>query len=175
MAEIDGKPGGHVHHAAEPERGASRTSAASSCRLGIFKLLYRIKVNHPKSTRLMMLGIRKEVTKNMKRYGGLSAAMYVEVAKRGIAKGYEWGELSWTREDDKPINLGIRSMGAEALQEVPRLHEGAGRSGRDAARSRVRRRLPLRPRRPPHRRDPRDRRATRASCACACRRTTSCR
>jgi hypothetical protein len=80
---------------------------------GALKLLYRIKVKHPKTTRLMMLGIRKEYTKNVKRYGGLSAAMYVEVAKRGIAKGYEWGELSWTREDDMPINLGIRSMGAK--------------------------------------------------------------
>jgi hypothetical protein len=84
---------------------------------GIFKLLYRVKWQHPKSTRLMMLGIRKEITKNMKRYGGLSAAMYVEVAKRGVAKGYEWGELSWTREDDKPINLGIRSMGAELYKK----------------------------------------------------------
>jgi hypothetical protein len=85
--------------------------------LGALKLLYRLKVKHPKTTRLMMLGIRKEFTKNVKRYGGLSAAMYVEVAKRGIAKGYEWGELSWTREDDAPINLGIRSMGAKLYKK----------------------------------------------------------
>ena len=80
---------------------------------GLLKLLWRTKVKHPKSTRLMMLGIRGEARTNVRRYGGLSAAMYVEVAKRGVAKGYEWGELSWTREDDKPINLGIRSMGAK--------------------------------------------------------------
>jgi hypothetical protein len=84
--------------------------------LGALKLLWRLKVKHPKSTRLMMLGIRKDVTKNVKRYGGLSAAMYVEVARRGIAKGYEWGELSWTREEDAPINLGIRSMGAKVYK-----------------------------------------------------------
>ena len=52
----------------------------------------------------------------MKRYGGLSAAMYVEVAKRGLAKGYKWAELGWTREDDAPINLGIRSMGAKVYK-----------------------------------------------------------
>ncbi|MGC4069142.1 MAG: hypothetical protein QM784_31745 [Polyangiaceae bacterium] len=80
--------------------------------IGAAKLLYRMKVRKPKSTRLMMLGIRSDVRQNVKRYGGLSAAMYVEVAKRGAAKGYQWGELSWTREDDAPINLGIRSMGA---------------------------------------------------------------
>ncbi len=84
---------------------------------GIAKLLWRLKVRHPKSTRLMMLGIRGEARTNVKRYGGLSAAMYVEVAKRGIAKGYEWGELSWTRENDRPINLGIRSMGAELYKK----------------------------------------------------------
>jgi len=80
--------------------------------IGAAKLLWRLKVRHPVSTRLMMLGIRKHIRQNHKRYGGLSAAMYVEVAKRGAAKGYKWGELSWTREDDAPINLGIRSMGA---------------------------------------------------------------
>lgn len=79
---------------------------------GWAKLLYRTKVKHPSSARLILLGVREEVRKNVKRYGYLSAAMYVEVAKRGKAKGYEWAELSWTREDDAPINLGIRSMGA---------------------------------------------------------------
>jgi len=84
---------------------------------GAAKLLWRLKVKRPTSTRLMMLGIRKDITRNVKRYGGLSAAMYVEVAKRGIAKGYKWGELSWTREDDAPINLGIRSMGAKVYKK----------------------------------------------------------
>jgi hypothetical protein len=80
---------------------------------GIFKLLWRIKVKHPTSCRLMMLGVREDIRKNVKRYGGLSAAMYVEVAKRGTGKGYRWAELSWTREDDAPINLGIKSMGSK--------------------------------------------------------------
>jgi hypothetical protein len=85
--------------------------------LGAARLLWRLKVRHPKSTRLMMLGLRKSIRQNVKRYGGLSAAMYVEVAKRGAAKGCQWGELSWTREDDAPINLGIRSMGAQVYKK----------------------------------------------------------
>jgi hypothetical protein len=84
---------------------------------GLVKLLWRVKVKHPNSCRLMMLGIKSELRQNMKRYGGLSAAMYLEVAKRGIAKGYQWSELSWTREDDAPINLGIRSMGAQVYKK----------------------------------------------------------
>lgn len=81
------------------------------------KMLWRIKVKRPKSTRLMILGLNHHVRANMKRYGGLSAAMYVEVAKRGMAKGYKWCEMSWTREDDAPINLGIRSMGAKVYKK----------------------------------------------------------
>jgi hypothetical protein len=84
--------------------------------LGAARLLWRLKVRRVESSRLMMLGIRKDVRQNVKRYGGLSAAMYVEVAKRGAAKGYKWGELSWTREDDAPVNLGIRSMGAHVYK-----------------------------------------------------------
>lgn len=85
--------------------------------IGAARLLWRLKIRRPKSTRLMMLGIREDIRKNVKRYGGLSAAMYVEVAKRGAAKGYEWGELSWTREDDAPINIGIKSMGAHVYKK----------------------------------------------------------
>jgi hypothetical protein len=84
--------------------------------IGAAKLLWRTKVKRPASTRLMMLGIKRDIRQNVKRYGGLSAAMYAEVAKRGAAKGYKWGELSWTREDDAPINLGIKSMGAKVYK-----------------------------------------------------------
>lgn len=115
MAEIKGKPVGmcimlpNVNEALQDLDGKLFP-------FNFAKLLWRIKVKHPTSTRLMMLGIRGEARSNVKRYGGLSAAMYVEVAKRGVAKGYKWGELSWTREDDAPINLGIRSMGAKVYK-----------------------------------------------------------
>jgi GNAT superfamily N-acetyltransferase len=84
--------------------------------LGWAKLLWRVKVKHPGSTRLILLGIREQVRKNVKRYGALSAAMYVEVAKRATAKGYRWSELGWTREDDAPINLGIKAMGGRVYK-----------------------------------------------------------
>lgn len=83
---------------------------------GWAKLLWRAKVRRPRSTRLILLGIREHIRKNVKRYGGLSAAMYVEVARRGKAKGYEWSELSWTREDDAPINVGIKAIGGRVYK-----------------------------------------------------------
>ena len=83
--------------------------------LNVAKLVYRLKVRRPKSARLMMLGISSSM-RGIKKYAGLSHALYVEVAKRGEKRGYTWGELSWTLEDNRPINLGIRSMGARVYK-----------------------------------------------------------
>jgi hypothetical protein len=84
--------------------------------VGLFKLLWRMKVKHPSGARLMMLGVREEVRKQ-KKYGGLSMAMYAEIHRRGTAIGYHWGELSWTLEDNAPVSLGIRAMGGKVYKK----------------------------------------------------------
>jgi hypothetical protein len=84
--------------------------------MGWAKLLWRVKVAHPVTMRLILLGVRERYRRNVKRYGALSTAMYVECAKRSLAKGYRSAELGWTREDDAPINLGIRSMGGRVYK-----------------------------------------------------------
>ena len=116
IAEIHGKPAGMCITLPNLNE-AIGDLGGKMFPLGWAKLLWRVKVKHPESARLMLLGIKGEARTNIKKYGGLSAAMYIEVAKRGMAKGYEWGELSWTREDDAPINLGIRSMGAKVYKK----------------------------------------------------------
>ncbi len=116
IAEVNGKAAG-VCIAIPNLNEAIRDLDGKLFPFGWAKLLYRTKVHHPTSARLIILGVREEIRKNVKRYGYLSAAMYVEVAKRGAAKGYAWGELSWTREDDAPINLGIRSMGGRIYKK----------------------------------------------------------
>lgn len=116
IAEVNGKPRGmcimlpNLNEAIQDLGGKLFPT-------GWAKLLWRVKVKNPKTCRLMMLGIHKDIRSNVKRYGGLSAAMYVEVRNRGVAKGYEWAELSWTREDDAPVNLGIRAMGAKIYKK----------------------------------------------------------
>ncbi|UCD85355.1 MAG: hypothetical protein JSU92_03945 [Deltaproteobacteria bacterium] len=77
---------------------------------GIFKLIYRLKISHPKSGRLVLLGITPEFRK-MGKAPGLSVLLYVEMDNRARRKGYEWGELSWTLEDNFKINRGIEMMG----------------------------------------------------------------
>jgi hypothetical protein len=111
IADVDGTPAGMCIMLPNLNEAIADLDGKLSP-TGIAKLLYRMKVKHPISTRLMMLGIREDIRKQ-RRYGGLSAAMYVETARRGLAKGYKWGELSWTREDDAPINVGIKMMGAK--------------------------------------------------------------
>lgn len=116
IAEIDGKPAGMCIMVPNLNE-AARDLDGRLFPFGWAKLLYRTKWKHPSSARLILLGVREEYRKNVKRYGVLSAAMMVEVAKRGRAKGYQWAELSWTREDDAPINLGIKSMGAKVYKK----------------------------------------------------------
>jgi hypothetical protein len=123
IAEIDGKPAGMCITIPNLNE-VVRDFGGSLFPFNWAKLLWRTKVNRPASTRLILLGVREQYRKNLKRYGALSAAMYVEVAKRGLAKGYKWAELSWTREDDAPINLGIRSMGAKIYKKY-RVYEKA--------------------------------------------------
>ncbi|HVZ34683.1 MAG TPA: hypothetical protein VG963_19780 [Polyangiaceae bacterium] len=120
IAEVDGQPAAmalalpNVNEALHDLNGRLLP-------FGLPKLLYRLKVKRPKSARLILLGIKHEF-RNKKRYGGLSTALYVEIAKRGGAVGYEWGELGWTLEDNRPVNLGIRLMGGQVYKRY-RLYE----------------------------------------------------
>lgn len=77
--------------------------------VNIVKLLWRLKFNRPKSARVVVLGIRKEL-RSSRRYAALSAAIYVEASKRAHSRGYEWSEMGWTLDDNKPVNAGIRRM-----------------------------------------------------------------
>ncbi len=91
--------------------------------IGWAKLLWRLKVDGVKSARLMLLGIRKEL-RMVRKYMPLAVAMCAEVSNRAKAKGYTWGELGWTREDDSPINSVITNMGAKVYKRY-RVYERA--------------------------------------------------
>ncbi len=84
--------------------------------LGLPKLLWRLKVKGPSSARLVLLGIEKKF-RIQKKYGGLSTALYVEMNDRGKRLGMKWGELSWTLEDNAPVNLGIKMMGGKVYKK----------------------------------------------------------
>jgi hypothetical protein len=120
IAEIDGKPAA-IALALPNLNELIHDLDGKLFPFGALKLLYRTKFKRPKSALLILLGV-KGAFRSKKRYGALSTALYVEMAKRGAAVGYEWGELGWTLEDNRPVNLAIRNMGG-AVYKRYRIYE----------------------------------------------------
>jgi len=90
---------------------------------GIAKLLWRLKVVGPKTARLAILGIRKKYRNNRK-YAALSAFVYTRMNRAGRDVGIQWGELSWTDEDNGPVTMGIKLMGGQIYKRY-RVYERA--------------------------------------------------
>ena len=88
---------------------------------GAIKLLWGLKTQGTKTARLALLGVRKKF-RNVKKYGALSTFMYAELAKSGQRLGIHWGELSWTLEDNAPVNLAIKFMGGK-IYKTYRIYE----------------------------------------------------
>lgn len=89
--------------------------------LGLPKLLWRLKVVGPKTARLVILGIKKKF-RTQRKYAALSAYLYTKMNRAGRDLGIQWGELSWTLEDNGPVNAGIKLMGGKIYKRY-RLYE----------------------------------------------------
>jgi hypothetical protein len=89
--------------------------------LGFPKFLWRLKVERPRSGRLIFLGIRKK-WRHVRKYAGLSAFMYAQMNEGGRKLGMREGELGWTLEDNGRVNAGIQMMGG-TLYKRYRLYE----------------------------------------------------
>ena len=112
VAEVDGKPAAMCFAIPDVNEMVKDFDGELMKRpLNLAKLLWRLKFNRPKHARLLLLGVKEEYRASHK-YGTLAAVLYVEVARRGAARGYVGGELSWTLEDNVMINRGIERMGA---------------------------------------------------------------
>lgn len=79
---------------------------------GAAKLLWRLKVEGPRSARLIILGIKKKYRMTRK-YAALSLYLYAAMNDGAKKVGMTWGELGWTLEDNSAVNTGIRMMGAK--------------------------------------------------------------
>src|SRR6478609_1167859 len=91
--------------------------------LGLPKLLWRLKVVGPHTARLIILGIRKKF-RNVRKFAALSAYLYAKMNAAGKRLGIGSGELSWTLEDNAPVNTGIKLMGGK-IYKTYRLYEKA--------------------------------------------------
>jgi len=84
--------------------------------LGLPKLLWRLKVQGPKTARVIILGIRKK-WRFVRKYAGLSIYLYAELNESGKRIGMTSGELGWTLEDNGAVNAGIRVMGGKLYKK----------------------------------------------------------
>ena len=89
--------------------------------LGLPKLVWRLKVVGPHSARLIILGIRKKF-RGVRKYAALSAYLYSKMNAAGKRLGLSRGELSWTLEDNAPVNTGIKLMGGK-IYKTYRIYE----------------------------------------------------
>ena len=78
--------------------------------LSIIKfLIYRRKI---KGVRALVFGLIKEY-----RQTGLSYLLYSKLAENGIARGYEWCEMSWQLEDNEAVNRFVTSIGGKVYKK----------------------------------------------------------
>jgi hypothetical protein len=115
IAEIDGEPAA-VAIAMPNVNELIKDMKGKLGPLELGKLLWRLKVMGPKTARLAILGIRKRF-RNQRKYAGLSTYLYAKLNESGQRLGIEWGELSWTLEDNGPVNVAIRLMGGKIYKK----------------------------------------------------------
>jgi hypothetical protein len=111
ITEVDGEPAA-VAVALPNVNEVIRDLDGKLLPTGLAKLLWRLKVVGPKTARLALLGIRKKY-RGVRKYAGLSTYIYAKMNRAGRDVGIQWGELSWTDEDNAPVNVGIRFMGGK--------------------------------------------------------------
>lgn len=114
IAEIDGEPAA-VALALPNLNELIRDMGGSLGVTGLPKLLWRLKVQGPKTARLILLGIRKKF-RQVRKYAGLSTYLYVKMNEAGHRCGIRWGELSYTMEDNAPVNVAIKFMGGKVYK-----------------------------------------------------------
>jgi hypothetical protein len=122
IAEIDGEPAA-VAVALPNINELIHDFKGKLIPFGLPKLLWRLKVEGPKTARLLILGIRKKF-RNQRKYAALSIYLYAKLAQSGKKLGIKWGELSWTLEDNGPVNAGIKLMGGSIYKRY-RIYEKA--------------------------------------------------
>jgi GNAT superfamily N-acetyltransferase len=74
--------------------------------VGLLKFLYYKK--KIKAIRVWMLGVKAEYRKR-----GIESLLYLEIFRRGQARGYEWGEMSMILEDNYLMQKGIEALGGK--------------------------------------------------------------
>jgi hypothetical protein len=114
IAEIDGQPAAMI--VCFPDiNEAIRDLNGRLLPFGWLKLLWRLKVRFPKTTRVALMGVRKEFQKS--RLGAALALMIIEAIRtHAVRRGVQLVELSWILEDNKGIRNIVENIGAKVYK-----------------------------------------------------------
>jgi ribosomal protein S18 acetylase RimI-like enzyme len=74
--------------------------------LGLLKFLYYSR--KIKTIRVWMLGVKAEYRRR-----GIETLLYLEIFRRGQARGVEWGEMSMILEDNHLMQKALEALGAK--------------------------------------------------------------
>ncbi len=111
IAHVNGEPAA-IAVATPNLNEAARDLRGKLFPTGFAKLIYRLKVQGTETAKLTLLGIKKKF-RHQRKYAALSIYLYSKMNDAGKLAGYRWGELSWTLEDNGPVNVGIKLMGGK--------------------------------------------------------------
>ena len=114
IAEIDGRPVAMI--VAMPNiNEAARDLNGRLLPFGWLKLLWRLKVHHPASARVALMGVRREYQHT--RLGPALAFMVIDAVRQGlIRRGVREVELSWILEDNHGMRNIIETIGGVAYK-----------------------------------------------------------
>ena len=92
--------------------------------LNLLKLLWRLKIAGPESTRVPLMGVKKKYRNHPLMGAGLAMMAIDQLRQNGKRLGKKTAELGWILEDNKATNNIIRSVGG-VLYKTHRIYEKA--------------------------------------------------
>lgn len=108
FAELDGQPVGFSLAVPDINQALQKLNGRLFP-FGFIKLLYHAK--KISRLRVIIMGVIKE-----HRNKGIDSVFYLDTYRRGIEKGYHWGEFSWILENNEPMNTALRNIGARVYK-----------------------------------------------------------
>ena len=122
LAEVDGQPAGFsitvpdMNEAIRPLGGRLTNYGLP---INLFRLLRRMR--RIKTARMIVLDVLEAYRRR-----GVAESLILRTLEYGKnVVGFTGAELGWTLEDNDLVNRTIEAVGGAALQDLPRLHEGA--------------------------------------------------
>jgi hypothetical protein len=122
IAELDGEPVAFM--VALPNiNEAARDLGGKLLPFGWLKLLWRLKVKHPRTARVPLMGVRQEFQNS--RLGSTLAFVVIDAVRKALhARGVEDVEMGWILEDNEGMRNIIETVGGKAYKRY-RMYEKA--------------------------------------------------